>query len=156
MRLLPLLLMAVLLAGLAFALIKATPYQPASPWIDKKLPPEMPLKIGGKFILLNFFASWCAPCHIEHPYLMELSKQKDLKMIGLVYKDKPEAIAAWLEKEGNPYQEIAPDNGKAAIILGVSGIPETFLIDPIGVVRYHFQGPIQKEERDKILSLIKE
>lgn len=93
--------------------------------------------------LLNVFASWCGPCRAEHPVLTRLAKEDGLTLIGINYKDKPEAAAAWLEELGNPYVAIGSDySGRAGIDLGISGVPETFIIDADGIIRHRFAGPV--------------
>lgn len=94
-------------------------------------------------VLLNFFASWCAPCYVEHPFLMELEK-RGYKVYGVAYKDKPHATNRFLEDQGDPYFKVAADNdGRTAIEWGVYGFPETFVIKD-GVIRYKHAGPIME------------
>lgn len=114
------------------------------------LPPQPPARegFGGAEILalhrpllVNFFASWCQPCRIEHPALMALAPT--LPIWGVAYKDAPDAISALLAESGNPYQRIGRDaGGRAAIEWGVYGVPETFLIDANGIIRGHWAGPL--------------
>ncbi|WP_394198189.1 DsbE family thiol:disulfide interchange protein [Litoreibacter albidus] len=93
--------------------------------------------------LLNVFASWCGPCRAEHPNLTRLGAEEGLTLIGVNYKDKPEAAAKWLDELGNPYAAIGSDfSGRAGIDLGISGVPETFIIDAEGVIRHRFAGPV--------------
>ncbi len=105
-------------------------------------------------ILVNFYASWCAPCYVEHPFLMEL-EDRGYKIYGVNYKDKPRNNAKFLEEQGNPYHKIAADNdGRVAINWGVSGFPETFIIKN-GVIRYKHAGPIHGAElEDKIIPIL--
>jgi cytochrome c biogenesis protein CcmG/thiol:disulfide interchange protein DsbE len=123
--------------------------------IDKPVPPfDLPgdpsspgggfasTDLTGKPILINFFASWCVPCVEEAPVLMDL-KRAGVPLYGIAYKDKPAATAAFLAERGNPYARIARDEpGRVAIDWGVTGVPETYLIDPQGVVRWRFVGPL--------------
>jgi cytochrome c biogenesis protein CcmG/thiol:disulfide interchange protein DsbE len=89
------------------------------------------------------WASWCAPCLVEHPELLKLARAKTLPLIGFNYKDEPGAAVAWLDKHGNPYTTIVADrNGRAAFDYGVYGVPETFLIDRNGTIRYKHVGPL--------------
>lgn len=93
--------------------------------------------------LLNVFASWCASCHVEHPRLIAIAKEGRFPLYGLDWKDKPEDGAAWVAEKGNPYRIIGNDqSGRIGIDLGVSGVPETFIIDRRGRVRYRQVGPI--------------
>ena len=99
-------------------------------------------------ILVNFFASWCEPCKIEHFYINKLS-EKGIKIIGINYKDDPLQAIKWLEKLGNPYAKIALDlEGDIAIDWGVYGIPETFIVNKKNIIQYRHVGPITKSEYD--------
>lgn len=100
---------------------------------------------AGRPVLLNFFASWCMPCVVEHPALLAL-KAEGLPLWGVAYKDKPEAARAFLARHGSPYARVASDQpGSAGIEWGVTGVPETFLIDGAGVVRWRYPGPLTPE-----------
>lgn len=99
--------------------------------------------LRGRVYVLNVWASWCAACRDEHPLLNELSRQKAVPIIGLNYKDKRDAAAAWLASLGNPYEmSLSDTDGRVGIELGVYGVPETFVIDKSGVIRYKHIGPI--------------
>jgi len=99
----------------------------------------------GRPILVNFFASWCVPCIIEAPSLMALSKEQ-VPIWGIAYKDKPDATRNFLARHGDPYARIARDEpGRVAIEWGVYGVPETYLLDRDGVVRWRGAGPITQE-----------
>jgi len=114
-------------------------------------------EFGGQIILVNFFATWCAPCLQEHRYLKKLSNQKDLKIIGINYKDNPATALAWLKKLGNPYADVIADNkGHIGIDWGVYGLPETFVIDSKGVIKYRLIGAISKKNYDAFYSKIME
>jgi len=91
----------------------------------------------GQPYLLNVFGSWCPTCQDEHPFLMREGKSLGIRLIGLDWKDQPEAAKRWLQQFGNPYQTIiADEDGRAGIDFGVYGAPETFLVDAQGVIRY--------------------
>lgn len=108
--------------------------------------------LGGKPALVNFFASWCLPCQAEHPVLMGLAAEGGVAIYGVNYKD-PEADArGWLGKLGNPYERIGVDaDGRAAIEWGVYGVPETFVIDAEGMVRYRHVGPILERDLERTI-----
>jgi cytochrome c biogenesis protein CcmG, thiol:disulfide interchange protein DsbE len=114
--------------------------------------------LKGKVWLLNVWASWCVSCRAEHPLLMQLAASKIVPIYGLDYKDKPDAGRAWLAQNGNPYTASAVDlDGRVGIDYGVYGVPETFLVDKQGVVRYKQIGPLTPEAlREKILPLVRE
>lgn len=97
----------------------------------------------GKVSVVNIFSSWCGPCRQEHPLLEDLAKIDGFQLLGINYKDKPENARRFLGSLGNPYDLIgADDTGRAAIDWGVYGVPETFIVDEKGVIRYKFIGPL--------------
>ena len=97
----------------------------------------------GEVTLVNVWASWCVPCRQEHPYLMALANQHGVRIAGLNYKDKPENARRFLGSLGNPFKLVGVDNkGSATVDWGVYGVPETFLVDGDGVIRYKWIGPI--------------
>jgi len=166
--LLPLILFAVLLGFLAVGL-KLDPRELPSPLIDKPAPafslplldaPEKQLALQdlrGQVWLLNVWASWCVACQQEHPLLVEFAKTGAVPVYGLNYKDKRDAAQGWLAKYGNPYtQSLSDTEGLVGIDYGVYGVPETFVIDKAGVIRYKQIGPITPDAlRDKILPLVR-
>ncbi len=91
--------------------------------------------------LVNFWASWCVSCRVEHPNLMKLSKM-GLIFYGIDYKDKPKDGLGYLRRKGNPYRALGADSGRQAIDFGVYGVPETFVIDARGKIILRFPGPI--------------
>jgi cytochrome c biogenesis protein CcmG/thiol:disulfide interchange protein DsbE len=111
----------------------------------------------GKVWLLNVWASWCVSCRVEHPLLVEMAKKNVVPIVGLNYKDKREDGMQWLGKFGNPYTLSAYDaDGRVGIDYGVYGVPETFVIDKLGVIRYKQIGPITPEALEKqLLPLIR-
>ena len=93
-------------------------------------------------VLVNFFASWCVPCVIEHPELLSLAKD-GVPIWGVAYKDAPDAASAFIARHGDPYARVAQDRpGQVAIDWGVYGVPESYLIDAQGIVRWRVAGPI--------------
>lgn len=109
------------------------------------------LKAPGRAVLVNFFASWCAPCVAEHPYLVKLQRQ-GVALVGVAYKDKPAESLAFLKRYGNPFQRIGVDQpGRVAIDWGLYGVPETYLIDKTGVIRWRWAGPLTEEVLQKDL-----
>lgn len=99
-----------------------------------------------KVTVVNFWASWCVPCRQEHPQLVELGKMKGFSLVGINYKDKPEAAGALLRQLGSPYKAIGADTkGRAGIEWGVVGVPETYIVDGKGVIRYKFIGPLSRK-----------
>ena len=103
------------------------------------------------FTLINFWASWCAPCRVEHPFLMELSQEKNLKILGVNFKDKRNNALNFLDNLGNPYHYLAKDDqGKQSIGFGIYGIPESILIDKDFIVIKKFDGPLNLEDLNEI------
>jgi cytochrome c biogenesis protein CcmG/thiol:disulfide interchange protein DsbE len=165
----PLGIFAVLLVFLAIGLTR-DPHEIPSPLIGKSAPLFMaPVldKSGqtfsskdmlGKVWLLNTWASWCVACREEHPLLVEFSKTNPLPIIGLDYKDKDVDGMNWLARFGNPYQMAVKDaDGRIGIDFGVYGVPESFVIDKAGVIRYKQIGPFTEESiQKKLIPLIKE
>jgi cytochrome c biogenesis protein CcmG/thiol:disulfide interchange protein DsbE len=120
---------------------------------DKRISPEA---LRGQVWLLNVWASWCVSCREEHPVLVELAKTRVVPIVGLNYKDqRPEALR-WLQQFGDPYvMSIVDGDGRVGINFGVYGVPETFVIDKTGVIRYKQIGPVTpKALQEKILPLV--
>jgi len=167
--LLPLGIFVVLLVFLAMGLTR-DPREVPSPLIGKAAPafelaqlhaPDKKLgtaDMRGKVWLLNVWASWCESCRTEHPLLLQLAKANIVPIVGLDYKDKPEEGKAWLAQRGDPYRMSVVDlDGRVGIDWGVYGVPETFVIDKNGVIRYKQIGPITVEAlQQKILPLVRE
>lgn len=114
--------------------------------------------MAGRVWLLNVWASWCVSCRQEHPVLMEFARSGAVPIYGLDYKDREADAMAWLNRYGNPYLQSAVDaDGRVGIDYGVYGVPETFVIDKRGVIRFKHIGPLTREVIDrKILPLVKE
>jgi cytochrome c biogenesis protein CcmG/thiol:disulfide interchange protein DsbE len=101
---------------------------------------------SGKVTVVNVWASWCAPCRIEHPLLIELARRSDIALFGINYKDEPENSVRFLGTLGQPFAAVGMDaNGRAAVNWGVYGVPETFIVDGQGVIRYKHIGPLSPE-----------
>lgn len=167
--LLPLGLFAVLVAFLGIGLT-LNPREVPSPLIDKPVPAFKLAQLAqpgleftqkdmlGQVWLLNVWASWCVSCREEHPVLMELSGKRVVPLIGLNYKDKSPEAKAWLKQFGDPYVLSVTDlDGRVGIDFGVYGVPETFVIDRAGVIRYKQIGPVTPEALEKkILPLVRQ
>jgi DsbE subfamily thiol:disulfide oxidoreductase len=112
--------------------------------------------LKGKITLVNFFASWCVPCRGEHPLLTPLADK--VQLVGIAYKNKPDEAIAWLAGMGNPYKVVAADlDGRVAIDFGLYGVPESYLIDREGRIRYAWKKPFTPDEiQHKLLPLIAE
>jgi cytochrome c biogenesis protein CcmG, thiol:disulfide interchange protein DsbE len=145
------------------------PREVPSPLIDKPAPvfslsqldkPAQMIgteQLRGQVWILNVWASWCVACRDEHPVLVEFSKTGAVPIYGLNYKDKREPALNWLQQLGNPYTaSIFDEKGRVGIDFGVYGVPETFVIDKQGVIRYKKTGPVTQETiQTKILPLVK-
>jgi cytochrome c biogenesis protein CcmG/thiol:disulfide interchange protein DsbE len=165
----PLAIFVVLLIFLAIGL-GHDPHEVPSPLINKPAPafqlPQLqdPAKsfsaadMRGKVWLLNVWATWCMPCREEHPLLVELSRSGAVPIYGLDYKDKREDALSLLSEMGNPYVLCASDaDGRVAIDYGVYGVPETYVIDRAGVIRFKQVGPLTPEAiQNTVLPLVKD
>jgi cytochrome c biogenesis protein CcmG/thiol:disulfide interchange protein DsbE len=114
--------------------------------------------LKGHPFVINFFASWCIPCRIEHPLLMRLAQQDHLRLYGVAYKDKPEDASRLLATFGDPYRQIGLDqDGRVGLDFGVYGVPETYVIDSTGQIRRRFVGPLTADTVNKeLLPLMKQ
>ena len=158
----------IVLAGFLFVGLGLNPREVPSPFIGKPAPafqlgqlarPEQtfsPNQMQGQVWLLNVWASWCVACRVEHPLLVDLAKKKVVPIVGLNYKDKRDAAIDWLGQFGDPYQlSVTDTDGRVGIDYGVYGVPETFIIDKAGVIRFKQIGPITEDVwRAKILPLV--
>jgi cytochrome c biogenesis protein CcmG/thiol:disulfide interchange protein DsbE len=113
--------------------------------------------LKGQVALVNFFASWCIPCKVEQPILLRLAQEERVPIYGVNYKDQPDAAVQWIATLGDPYTRIGADaSGRVAIDWGVYGVPETFVVDREGLIRYRQVGPITPEDlKGKILPLVR-
>jgi cytochrome c biogenesis protein CcmG/thiol:disulfide interchange protein DsbE len=155
LRLIPLILLMFLLSGLAWRLIKPADTAIPSQMVERPvpqfaLPPAMPGKLGltdadlatGGPRVLNIFASWCVPCASEGKVLQELQR-RGVIVDGIAVRDTPDALNAFLDRNGNPYERIGADRqSDVQIAFGSSGVPETFIIDGKGVIRRQYIGPL--------------
>lgn len=159
----------VVIAGFLLIGLGRNPREVPSPLIDKAAPSfkltqlHEPTKtlgpddLRGQVWLLNVWASWCVSCRVEHPLLVELARTKTVPIVGLNYKDKPEEGRAWLAQLGNPYTVSVMDrDGRVGIDFGVYGVPETFVIDKNGTIRYKHIGPVTVDSLEKkILPMVR-
>jgi cytochrome c biogenesis protein CcmG, thiol:disulfide interchange protein DsbE len=111
----------------------------------------------GKPVIVNFFASWCTPCLAEHPLFTRLAAREGAVIIGIAWKNKPDEARAWLKRLGDPYKFAGADmEGRTGLDWGLSGVPETYLVDGESIVRRHFRGPItERDVTDSILPFLK-
>lgn len=168
--LIPLGLFMALASTLALGLKRPDPGSVPSPLVGKPAPAFNltqlddpgksfgPAQLKGQVWLLNVWASWCTSCRHEHPVLLDLARRNVVPIIGFNYQDQREAGRQWLVKHGDPYKLTAFDaDGRVGMDLGVIGVPETFVIDKQGRIRFKFAGPVTRELlKDKLLPLIAE
>ena len=122
---------------------------------DKRIITDDDLK-KNDFTLINFWASWCAPCRDEHPILLKLSNEENLKLLGVNFKDKKNNAIEFLNKLGDPYDDLTKDEfGKHSINFGIYGIPESILIDKDLIIIKKFIGPISKNDYDFIKNIVR-
>ncbi|HLZ34714.1 MAG TPA: DsbE family thiol:disulfide interchange protein [Nitrospira sp.] len=167
--LLPLGLFAIVVGFLAAGLT-LNPREVPSPLVGRPVPdfalPQLhdprkvfsPKDLAGQVWLLNVWASWCSGCKEEHPVLMQLAQSGSVPVYGMDYKDQRTEALAWLKRQGDPYSlSVMDEAGRIGIDYGVYGVPETFVIDKKGVIRYKQIGPLDQEALDrKVLPLVRE
>lgn len=161
--LLPALLFLVVAGYFAYSLRPGhDPQLLPSALLDKKAPAfDIPALAGGGRLTLadlkgqpavvNIFASWCAPCRLEHPLLMRLARVDGVRLFGIAYKDKPEVSARFLAEVGDPYRAVGVDlEGRTGLDFGVYGVPETYILDRDGHIRARYVGALTpaRIERD--------
>jgi cytochrome c biogenesis protein CcmG/thiol:disulfide interchange protein DsbE len=171
MRFVLLLAPLVILAGLiaVFALnINRDPSLIQSVLIDKPVPQFVlpavegldrngidSATIEGQVYVLNVFASWCIPCRDEHPFLERIKAETGVQILGINQKDQPANAVAFLAELGNPYSGVGADrDGRASIDLGVYGVPETFVVNPAGIITYKHIGPIGAQSLAEVVAAI--
>jgi cytochrome c biogenesis protein CcmG/thiol:disulfide interchange protein DsbE len=159
-------LMVFLVLGAAFAVgLSRDPKVIPSALLDRPvpdfdLPALVPSKEGlasedlrGSVTVVNVFASWCVPCRAEHPLWMRVAEQDDIRLVAINYKDRKSDALAWLDDLGDPYSRIGQDvQGRAGIDWGVYGVPETFIIDAGGSIRYKHVGPVMDADWEETLA----
>jgi cytochrome c biogenesis protein CcmG, thiol:disulfide interchange protein DsbE len=168
---LPLLFAVAMVAGLAVALLESDREDPGLVLLDMPLPAfttAADAETGftafdqnalqgenGGLRLVNFFASWCAPCRIEHPYLLRLANEQHLPVYGIAYRDEADKAATYLEQAGDPYTARGLDRqGQAALSFAITGVPESFLIDAKGRIQHRIQGPVTELEYERLMEAI--
>ncbi len=159
----PVLLFVALAGYFAAALFSGRdPHELPSALLDRPVPGfDLPRLDGegrlsdaalrGEVTLVNFFASWCVPCRVEHPMLLRLARDEKVRLVGIAYKDKPADSRRFLAELGSPYGQVGIDrDGRTGIDFGVYGVPETYVVDREGRIRKRFVGPLtaQAVERE--------
>ena len=169
LRLIPIVLLIWIVGGLAWRLIKPADTAIPSQMVERPVPElALPPAIGGKpgltaadlasgdAHLLNIFASWCVPCVSEVKVLQRL-KARGVSIDGIAIRDRPEEVAPFLARNGDPYDRIGDDPQSAVqISLGSSGVPESFVIDGKGIVRYQHIGPIEPDDVPMIMQKLEQ
>jgi len=164
------LIVFVVLVGFLWHGLSLNPREVPSPLIGKPAPAFALARLDqpahavskqdllGQVWLLNVWASWCVSCMQEHPLLVQFAQRNVVPIYGLNYKDKRDDALSWLAKHGNPYTlSLSDPEGRVGIDYGVYGVPETYVIDKAGVIRYKCIGPVTEELlADKILPLLEE
>lgn len=146
------------LAGVFGVRLMSAPEAPSSPFLGRTMPDLSLVALGAddgaapvtsavfaeaSVSVVNFWASWCTPCHAEHPQMVALSQMPGVQMIGINYKDRESEARQMLDKLGNPYDVVAVDpKGRTGIDWGITGVPETFVVDENGVLLLRYAGPL--------------
>lgn len=113
------------------------------------------LSAPGKVLVINFWAPWCIPCRPEHEMLNQLALQlspDDVTIIGIAYQSRPDDVRSFLDDVGRNIRSFADDDGRASIEFGVTGVPETFVVDAAGIVRRHVVGPLADGQLEQIVT----
>ena len=152
------LIIAAILVGILFLGLGKDPSEIRSPLIGKPAPSFALREVGtgrtvdvtqfkGKPMVINFWATWCAPCWEEHPVLVANARmlQPDVQFLGVVFQDKEDKILGFLNERGTSYPTVVDEAGKTAIAYGVGGVPETFFLDANGVIRAKYAGPMSPD-----------
>lgn len=162
MKYMPFLLLVMLCVFLAFGMTRKQPLQSSSPLLGKSFPDitlqeeSLQKLISGHVVVINIFASWCAPCALEQPEMVDLKRKNIAPIIGIAWKNKPEDVVQWLQKHGNPFTHLLFDEkGDITFALSLTGVPETFVVDKNGIVAYHTTQPITHERlTEEIIPLL--
>ena len=161
--LIPLMVLVALIGLFAVFSLRRSPEVRPDALVGRALPQiVLPTLVGGEAVplrsavegptLVNVFASWCTPCEVEHPELVKLSGS-GVRVVGVAYKDEPTKTAAFLARLGDPFAAVLVDrDGRAGIELGVTGVPETYLVGADGVVRAKHAGPLTPEVAGTLLA----
>ena len=159
MRYVPVALFAALFAVLAYGLLHADDVQApgASPMLNQSLPKltlepftgDSAFTPKGRVQVVNIFASWCTPCIAELPELVPLRQIDGVALVGIAWHDAPEKLRAWVKKYQAPYDHIYRDmDNQTGVKLGIRGVPETFVVDRDGIIRFHHVGPLDRHTRE--------
>jgi len=163
LRFAPLLVLLLVIGAMVWRLATPTDTNVTSKLVGRPLPAVLlgptdfngnpfPLRsLTGKPMILNFFGSWCLPCVGEAP-MLEALKKRGVRIVGIAVRDTPDAVADFVEQRGNPYAVIGMDpESKTQIALGSSGVPESFVVDGKGIIRYQHIGPIAADDVPMLL-----
>lgn len=163
-RFAPLVLLLLLVAGLVWRLSTPADSTVSSSMVNQQLPnvslsptvfngaPVAVRSLTGKPMVINFFASWCVPCIGEAPLLAEL-KRHEVRIVGVAVRDRPDDVSGFLASHGNPYALVGADpESRVQIAFGASGVPESFIVDSKGIIRYQHIGPIEPGDVPRILA----
>jgi len=152
------LIIVVSIVFILFAGLGKDPQHIESPLIGHKAPAFALPAVGtgqtvdleslrGKPVVVNFWATWCVPCYEEHPTLVANARNlPDVQFVGVVFNDTEDKITRFLNERGSAYPTLLDPNGKTAIAYGVGGVPETFFVNPAGVIVAKFEGPLSTEQ----------
>jgi len=111
-------------------------------------------KYRGKPVIINFFASWCTPCRAEHPSLLQIGRDNSIALIGIAYRDNPANTRNYIEQLGNPFIQIGLDlQGAGGALFGLSGVPETYIINKDGIIIYKHKGEVTSSDVPRLIDI---